>query len=231
MKAIRITTTIVSCMFAAVLCNAQTRIGTVGTADANAVLDLSSTSKGLMLPRLTTAQINGMATPTGGLVVYNKTTGHFVGFQDTVLMEGLYNPNGFSNMNSGGSISHTFTSTLSAPLHTIKFPLGYAFGSATLTMSIYSGNNYTGTPIATATASVSGPVALVPFSFAGQNLNLVTGQQYTATVVNSTPNQVGISFCNYCTYTTGNWWNYYLQSPGYVNVEIFMGSPGWKQLD
>ncbi len=45
----------------------------VNTPDASALLDLSSTTKGLLLPRMTTAQINAIATPAAGLTVYNTT--------------------------------------------------------------------------------------------------------------------------------------------------------------
>jgi hypothetical protein len=49
-----------------------TLIGT-GTADASALLDLTSTTKGLLLPRMTTTQINAIASPAAGLTVYNTT--------------------------------------------------------------------------------------------------------------------------------------------------------------
>lgn len=48
----------------------------IGTAspDASALLDISTTSKGFLPPRMTTAQRNLIASPTEGLVVYNTTT-------------------------------------------------------------------------------------------------------------------------------------------------------------
>jgi hypothetical protein len=44
--------------------------------DASALLDLTSTTKGLLLPRMTTTQINAIATPAAGLMVYNTTINH-----------------------------------------------------------------------------------------------------------------------------------------------------------
>ena len=41
------------------------------TPDANAILDLKSTTKGLLLPRMTTAQRNAIANPAAGLIVYD----------------------------------------------------------------------------------------------------------------------------------------------------------------
>jgi hypothetical protein len=45
----------------------------VNTPNASALLDLTSTTKGLLLPRMTTTQINAIASPAAGLTVYNTT--------------------------------------------------------------------------------------------------------------------------------------------------------------
>jgi hypothetical protein len=48
----------------------------IGTAapNASAQLDVSSTSKGILIPRMTTAQRNAVAAPSNGLMIYNTTT-------------------------------------------------------------------------------------------------------------------------------------------------------------
>jgi hypothetical protein len=48
----------------------------VNTPDASALLDLTSTTKGLLLPRMTTTQINAIASPAAGLILYNTTINH-----------------------------------------------------------------------------------------------------------------------------------------------------------
>lgn len=52
--------------------------GTIGvgtsTPNATALLDLSSTTKGLLAPRMTTAQRDAVSSPATGLTVYNTTT-------------------------------------------------------------------------------------------------------------------------------------------------------------
>lgn len=53
---------------------AQIGIGT-STPDASAILDLSSTSKGLLLPRMTAEQQESILNPAIGLLVFNTTTG------------------------------------------------------------------------------------------------------------------------------------------------------------
>ena len=45
--------------------------------DASAILDLSSTSKGLLVPRMTSAQRTAISSPATGLLVYDNTTGSF----------------------------------------------------------------------------------------------------------------------------------------------------------
>jgi len=48
-------------------------IGTT-TPDGSAQLDVSSTTKGLLPPRMTTAQRNAIVSPANGLIIYNSTT-------------------------------------------------------------------------------------------------------------------------------------------------------------
>ncbi len=57
-------------LFAYANANAQIGIGT-NTPDASSLLDLSSTTKGLLLPRMTTLQQTALVSPAIGLTVYN----------------------------------------------------------------------------------------------------------------------------------------------------------------
>lgn len=52
--------------------NGQVGIGTAFP-DTDAILDLTSTTKALLFPRLTTAQKNAIPTPTAGMVIYDST--------------------------------------------------------------------------------------------------------------------------------------------------------------
>ncbi len=47
------------------------------TPNGNAMLDISSTSKGLLIPRLTTTQMNGIPAAVSGLLVYNTDSAAF----------------------------------------------------------------------------------------------------------------------------------------------------------
>ena len=48
------------------------------TLNANAVLEIESTSKGVLLPRLTTVQQNAMPAPSDGMLIYNTDSACFV---------------------------------------------------------------------------------------------------------------------------------------------------------
>ncbi len=63
--------------------NAQVGIGTV-TPDISSVLDITSTTKGLLPPRMTTAQRDAITAPAEGLFVYNLDTTCFQYFNGSV---------------------------------------------------------------------------------------------------------------------------------------------------
>ena len=57
---------------------AQIAINTDGSAaDASAILDVSSTTKGMLIPRLTRVQIEALSSPANGLLVFNTDDGKF----------------------------------------------------------------------------------------------------------------------------------------------------------
>jgi hypothetical protein len=61
----------------------------VGTSSpsASAVLDLTSTTKGLLPPRVTTTEQNAIATPSAGLIVYNTTLGAYTYYNGSAWKE------------------------------------------------------------------------------------------------------------------------------------------------
>lgn len=60
-------------IIATVSLQAQVGIGTV-TPEASSQLDVSSTTKGLLPPRMTTTQRDAISSPASGLVIFNTTT-------------------------------------------------------------------------------------------------------------------------------------------------------------
>lgn len=63
-------------------------INTTGTpADPSAIFDISSTSQGMLTPRMTTAQRNAIVNPADGLLLFNLTTGCFNYFHNNSWFE------------------------------------------------------------------------------------------------------------------------------------------------
>ncbi len=62
--------------------SAQVGIGTVSP-EASSMLDITSTDKGLLIPRMTTAQRTGITNPATGLMVFDNTTNTFWYFDTT----------------------------------------------------------------------------------------------------------------------------------------------------
>ena len=60
--------------------SASGALGIGGTAGASAILDVQSTTRGFLPPRMTTAQRDAIASPAAGLTVYNTTTSREEGY-------------------------------------------------------------------------------------------------------------------------------------------------------
>lgn len=69
-------TLIVLLIFISSKMSAQVGIGTVSP-DASSMLDITSTDKGLLIPRMTTAQRGAIANPAAGLMVFDNETNSF----------------------------------------------------------------------------------------------------------------------------------------------------------
>ena len=78
-----------------VIANAQSAaINSDGSnADASAILDVKSTNKGMLVPRMTTAQRTAIASPAKGLLVFDNDTGDFW----------FYNGTAWTSLTSGES--------------------------------------------------------------------------------------------------------------------------------
>lgn len=76
-------------LLASYFTNAQSvAINTDGSAaDASAALDIKSTDKGLLVPRMTTAQRDAITSPANGLTIYNTTTKTFNYYETNVWKE------------------------------------------------------------------------------------------------------------------------------------------------
>jgi len=66
--------------------------GYATNANASSILDIISTTKGFLPPRMTTAQVNAIATPAEGLVVFNTTISHLCVYQAAVWVKLSHSP-------------------------------------------------------------------------------------------------------------------------------------------
>ena len=64
---------ILTLLLAATATQAQVGIGTASP-DSTAILDITASAKGLIVPRMTTTQRGAIKSPTAGLLIYNTTT-------------------------------------------------------------------------------------------------------------------------------------------------------------
>ncbi|MES2850120.1 MAG: tail fiber domain-containing protein [Bacteroidota bacterium] len=89
-------------------------IGT-NTPDASALLDVSATNKGILIPRLTDVQMNAIASPANGLLVYNTDSACFAYHSTTkwvFLKNNNTTNNGWNtNGNAGIDTSQNFMGT------------------------------------------------------------------------------------------------------------------------
>jgi hypothetical protein len=153
---------------------AQSGINTT-TPDTSAILDVFSTNKGFLPPRLTTSQRNAITSPAAGLMIYNTTVNCLQWFNGTYWVDGCGNNfigslscsnavitgtltsgvivNGvsasvpYTGGNGGAHTGQIVTSTGVNGLTATLAPSTFALGVGTLTYNI------SGTPASSGTAS------------------------------------------------------------------------------
>lgn len=179
-------TMLVACIFQPFSCTltarAQGNVG-IGTTspDASALLDLTSTSRGFLIPRMTEAQKNAIASPATGLLIYetdNATTGAYAGqgptfwYYDGITWVPMLGGGWLLTGNGGTSASTNFIGTKDSVDWTIRTNNTervrvYAAGNVALTNSnntaeelrflepSSSGTNYTGFKAGVMSSSVT----------------------------------------------------------------------------
>lgn len=186
-------------LFCLVTGYSQTGIGTT-TPDPSAQLDVTSTDKGVLVPRMTEAQKNGISSPATGLLIF-QTDGSSPGFY-------YYNGSMWvpftSPSSSGGGAIIPFSSGLPVVLTTIAGGLvgttgAVAFGNSASGISLLGGAiDLTGTALGPVLnmafsvprdgviTSLSGYFSnTVALSLVGSTVT-ITGQLYSSTTPNNT---------------------------------------------
>ncbi len=79
---------------------------------ASAMLDIASTSSGLLIPRMSTAQRTSIGTPATGLLVYDTTTNSFWYYNGAIWIQILNTTTGWlTTGNAGTSVATNFLGT------------------------------------------------------------------------------------------------------------------------
>jgi hypothetical protein len=97
------------------------------TPDASAIFDIASTTKGLLIPRMTTTERDAIGSPATGLMIYNLTTSAFNvydggwnavgGGGSGDMLASTYDPANVSEQLTGLTATQTLTNkTLTAPV-------------------------------------------------------------------------------------------------------------------
>lgn len=84
--------------------NDQVGIGTT-TPDPSAALDIVTSARGVLIPRMTTAQRDAIGSPATGLVIYNSTTNQFQYYNGTQWESVVGDGDGDYLLLSGGTMS------------------------------------------------------------------------------------------------------------------------------
>ncbi len=107
------------------------------TPDASSILELRTTTKGMLIPRMTTTERDAISSPATGLVVYNTTTNKF----------NFYNASAWTEMASGGTgISTLNTLTASTQVFATgttgtDFNISSATSTHSFNLPVASGTN------------------------------------------------------------------------------------------
>lgn len=136
--------------------SAQIGIGT-SSPDASAALDVSSTSQGLLIPRMTTAQISNISNPANGLLVFNTSIMALQMYTSAISGETISQTSGSSSIYLYGAYEkgQSFTTT-SGPysIFYVKFNVVTVNTPGTVTVQLRN-TSPSGTLLGSKTISVS----------------------------------------------------------------------------
>ena len=135
---------------------AQIGIGTT-TPASSAALEVRSTTQGILLPRLSTTQMNAIAAPAPGLLVYNTTANKFYGYGLTSASSSITQSQSFTDSGQstqGQSVTMPSGGELSA-ITVTYYNTSTVATTETIRLVLYASDAPVGTPLATLTQAVT----------------------------------------------------------------------------
>lgn len=164
-------------LFAFAYANAQMGIG-INTPDASSILDLSSSNKGILVPRMTLEMRNSISNPAEGLLIYNTTSKGFNYFQS-----------GWNDYLS--NYKHVTSSTSVSTVSIVDEPvIGSSLTTFTGTYSVNFNSQYKNEPITTSTTVTTPGVVSFNTTNCFAALNAGIAALDAITVTNSTHSDI-----------------------------------------
>jgi hypothetical protein len=229
-------------------------VGATSATGSSAALEVKSTTQGLLLPRLTSAQRDAIVNPLEGLILFNTSNGKFQGYTSNASSTVYSN----TSYNGGGSyvgLGHFDMGFGSNPMLAINddgqsfsVPSTYSLNSiavrfesvnytSDITLSVYSGNIGSGILLGSVTNSVS-TTGEKTFTFSSP-LKLTAGNYYFQVHGSLTTNS-GLNYSS-SPYSSGSFFQTQQINGGNVSYNINSNEslyfimnfsiPGWVDLN
>lgn len=131
----------------------EKQISIGGSVDASALMTMISTDKGILIPRMTTAQRDAIGSPATGLLIFNTTTNRFEFFEATWQVVGDGNGDGIYG--GDGSLSGATTVTQGANTLSFEGSVVNSFSVDGVTFSVDGNTNRVGFGTATPTHPIT----------------------------------------------------------------------------
>jgi hypothetical protein len=136
-----LSTFLLLCIYSFLSAQQGVAINTDGsTPDINAILDVKSTTKGLLLPRMTTAQRNAISNPAGGLIIYDTDRQRIYQSDEGTwrpILNGLY-----WNRSSAGKFTYNTEDSIGIGTATPDEKLELRNGNMLLSQDVNNSFNY-----------------------------------------------------------------------------------------
>lgn len=213
----------------------------VGTTSVNAsaALEISSTSKGVLFPRLSSSQRDAISSPATGLVIFNST------FNKLQVYTGAPINGAASSEFCGGvhfyrdgiyynNIGQSFIAASSNTLKSITIKVSEFSSPGYVTIKLYSGSGIGGSIIATTGGSITTAGDLT-FNFPTEP-NLVSGSTYTFLLVASNGLDIYAGTCDSNVYTSGGYYYNADNASGFLpDFDLYftvnLGPLGWVNVN
>ena len=132
--------------FASAVSAALAKLGLGATLTADAVINIASTTKGVLFPKMTTTQRDAIVSPSTGLLIYNTTTNRFnfySGGWKEVIINGETNFVGLGTSSPVSALDvRNGNITLADGANVVWGSVAYGAGTPTIAGALNAGNGY-----------------------------------------------------------------------------------------